>query len=705
MLRRSTRLRDKRDASGDTQMHEMNAASDSIAASSKRTRDDDDDNDSAPEAEDGDDDNSKRKRKKSKKSVSEQSLPSPNSGVRLSESSKNKRQRMPKQFRGVRGKLGLLEKLAKDMPLDVILEIFCYLEPRDLLRLARTTKDLRAILMSKSSVNIWRTVLGNVEGLPPCPTDLNEPQFANLLFEPYCHVCMRSAHCDNILWNIRVRSCQKCLQAFPQPKHIDHPLSRYESVIPTELVEVEPAQLCYISNPEVTKRYMAEYDALQSREDRHEWIKRKRKECRAIQRHKEQCTKWQTRRWQDRADELDALRKERKAAILDRLGEIGWRHEAETIMEGPYDSFSRHKLVKQPKKLTDQGWRTIKNPLVTFLSEQQAERNHWEQDLASMCRSLNIEGLYHDILSKADVREPFPPIGDVHRHQVFQDLIDMPASEDLTEDFLRSKLLEHLPELAKEWQEKSDQKLLEIMQEHRPSSIVSDLHLATTLFICARCRRSLLYYPQLFQHTCYMNPKPYSSGRYTPIDSENPWSSSTIVFSNTFSDHARGLVEACSLDPNTATFQDIYNANPLFECTTCSNSDLEGSRCFMRWPLPLVHGRLEEEHAIVVPILTDEEQTKLVACEPNISSSSTSTTPICCAHCHEPSGVDGLIDHLKTEHNNVVDFLESDEPSMKLHAFRTHWYWNPRMALSSMGQPFRYNSAESSSQPSTVGVL
>ncbi|KAJ3836315.1 hypothetical protein EV361DRAFT_806158 [Lentinula raphanica] len=95
---------------------------------------------------------------------------------------------MAEQFRGIRGKLGVLEKLAKDMPLDVVLEIFCYLEPRDLLWLACTTKDLRAILMSKSSVNIWRTTLRNVEGLPPCPADLNEPQFANLLFEPYCHV-------------------------------------------------------------------------------------------------------------------------------------------------------------------------------------------------------------------------------------------------------------------------------------------------------------------------------------------------------------------------------------------------------------------------------------------------------------------------------------------------------------------------------------
>lgn len=37
--------------------------------------------------------------------------------------STKKKQRMPKQFRKVRGKLGLLERLAKDVPLDVIFEV------------------------------------------------------------------------------------------------------------------------------------------------------------------------------------------------------------------------------------------------------------------------------------------------------------------------------------------------------------------------------------------------------------------------------------------------------------------------------------------------------------------------------------------------------------------------------------------------------
>lgn len=42
--------------------------------------------------------------------------------------------------------------------------------------------------MSKSSESIWRIARETLNDLPPRPDDLNEPQYAHLLFEPYCHV-------------------------------------------------------------------------------------------------------------------------------------------------------------------------------------------------------------------------------------------------------------------------------------------------------------------------------------------------------------------------------------------------------------------------------------------------------------------------------------------------------------------------------------
>ena len=44
--------------------------------------------------------------------------------------------------------------------------------------------------MDKSSAFIWKTARRHVEpaGLPDCPADLTEPEYANLAFYARCHV-------------------------------------------------------------------------------------------------------------------------------------------------------------------------------------------------------------------------------------------------------------------------------------------------------------------------------------------------------------------------------------------------------------------------------------------------------------------------------------------------------------------------------------
>ncbi|TFK81995.1 hypothetical protein K466DRAFT_557211 [Polyporus arcularius HHB13444] len=74
------------------------------------------------------------------------------------------------------------------MPLDVLFEIFRSLHPRDLLSLARTSKDFRALLMSRSSASYWATSRKQIQGLPEIPEDISEPAFSNLIFCNHCHV-------------------------------------------------------------------------------------------------------------------------------------------------------------------------------------------------------------------------------------------------------------------------------------------------------------------------------------------------------------------------------------------------------------------------------------------------------------------------------------------------------------------------------------
>ncbi|KAF8959596.1 hypothetical protein BDZ97DRAFT_1666979 [Flammula alnicola] len=100
---------------------------------------------------------------------------------------KESRAETHRQVKKARGQEGSFDGLI-EMPLDVLYEIFGLLNPIDVLHLARTTKALRGILMTRSAVFVWKLARSNIEGLPLCPDDLTEPQYANLLFTDNCHV-------------------------------------------------------------------------------------------------------------------------------------------------------------------------------------------------------------------------------------------------------------------------------------------------------------------------------------------------------------------------------------------------------------------------------------------------------------------------------------------------------------------------------------
>ncbi|KJA22478.1 hypothetical protein HYPSUDRAFT_139140 [Hypholoma sublateritium FD-334 SS-4] len=84
-------------------------------------------------------------------------------------------------------KRGILRQLM-EMPIDILFEIFGHLKPLDLVHMARTTKELRALLMSRSSISVWRTARSSIPGLPDCPNDLSEPRYATLAFGKSCSV-------------------------------------------------------------------------------------------------------------------------------------------------------------------------------------------------------------------------------------------------------------------------------------------------------------------------------------------------------------------------------------------------------------------------------------------------------------------------------------------------------------------------------------
>ncbi|QRW07527.1 Synaptobrevin [Ceratobasidium sp. AG-Ba] len=120
----------------------------------------------------------------------------------------------PKRVRGKQGKLqGLM-----NMPVDIFAAIAVYLDPVDLVFFARANRFFRQILMRRSFVSVWRAAESNVEGLPPCPEELCEPQYAALVFVKCCSMCGEPAlrPMDPIL---QVRLCVKCREEHAVETH------------------------------------------------------------------------------------------------------------------------------------------------------------------------------------------------------------------------------------------------------------------------------------------------------------------------------------------------------------------------------------------------------------------------------------------------------------------------------------------------------
>ncbi|KAF8067059.1 hypothetical protein FPV67DRAFT_1497742 [Lyophyllum atratum] len=113
------------------------------------------------------------------------------------------------------------------VPTDIFLEIGSALEPADLLSLSRVSKQFRAIFMSRNSRFVWAAAFRRAEitlGLPVgCPPDMNEPQYASLIFDQLCSAC-NSVDASEVYFSLRLRFCLVCEKVNIRPgTSISHP--------------------------------------------------------------------------------------------------------------------------------------------------------------------------------------------------------------------------------------------------------------------------------------------------------------------------------------------------------------------------------------------------------------------------------------------------------------------------------------------------
>ncbi|GAA6007277.1 hypothetical protein JCM10207_001568 [Rhodosporidiobolus poonsookiae] len=107
--------------------------------------------------------------------------------------------------KGNKGKLAMVQAL----PVELLLEIFSHLGPKELLALSNTSKTYHTLLAAPGSTSLWKAAREPFK-LPDLEIDnLTELQYAQLVFGTKCQVCgtKRVKHAD---WFLLRRICVDC---------------------------------------------------------------------------------------------------------------------------------------------------------------------------------------------------------------------------------------------------------------------------------------------------------------------------------------------------------------------------------------------------------------------------------------------------------------------------------------------------------------
>ncbi|KAF8907452.1 hypothetical protein CPB85DRAFT_1391918 [Mucidula mucida] len=570
-------------------------------------------------------------------------------------------QEAPSQRKRVRGKRGILQKMT-DTPLDVLFEIFSYLDPIDLLRISRTTKDLRQLLMSKSSAFIWERARLATQGIPPKPDDLNDPQYINLLFDRHCHEC-GNGFTQSVQWEVRLRLCKYCLESnaimTANVEHLARLSPRYQ-----DLAIITPKYTLIASSGRYSSRrttyyHLATYQRLvtecKNTSDFRAWFPEQIQKYTALANSCKPYERWLTTKKKSRTAELAALREKRLMSILGRLQADGWAEELKD-----YDALQTirsHKLANQAKALTDRIWDNIEPTLTAVMSGIRDELLAKKIRTAVPRRIRLVMDLCKSILSGMPEIPVIPDSSIIPSLQPFQDMIkNTPYDQDLLEDDF-AEAVTTLPDICASWRQQQEN---ELQSKLSALGRDADLSLAANAFTCAHCSsHPVLHYPYFASHGCFI-VRSNIDGILT-----TSWDYTRIkAVDEDIRTKCEDIIRLCGLDPASATIQDLDATDAFFRCDYCQTRLWQplGSKVsyLMRWRAAMNHehfGRLER---VTDPeFLTRAKAEMLSSLKLEVTSQWFSAYAFVCNHCGVvPVGPENRVEHLRTVHG-IADGLEN----------------------------------------------
>lgn len=74
------------------------------------------------------------------------------------------------------------------LTIPFVIQVLSHLGPADLLAMARSSKDLRSLLLHDSTMSLWKSAREAIPDLPPKPDHMSDPSFIALMFDTFCMV-------------------------------------------------------------------------------------------------------------------------------------------------------------------------------------------------------------------------------------------------------------------------------------------------------------------------------------------------------------------------------------------------------------------------------------------------------------------------------------------------------------------------------------
>ncbi|RDX54133.1 hypothetical protein OH76DRAFT_1374062 [Lentinus brumalis] len=289
------------------------------------------------------------------------------------------------QRRGGRRRKNPWLKDLPNLPIDVLIEIFGCLHPKDLLSFVRSCKDFCRFLLHPKHDFIWREARKQVEGMPDCPPFLSERAYAHLAFSWHCRTCARK-NVRDVLWPWFARYCSTCL---PDVRYIrktivaplndidksltkdDGHYSLFNVVNPTE--GSNSAKCNQFHRPQVDQ-FAREWAEAKTKNARNELLKKQRARVKERDHHAELCAEWYSNKTMDRYVVLERVRLERVWDTIDKLKAEGWGPEIEWLDWSRAYYLDNRPDIWQATKLTDRAFQKILTRLLPELDEWRKDR-------------------------------------------------------------------------------------------------------------------------------------------------------------------------------------------------------------------------------------------------------------------------------------------------------------------------------------------